>query len=83
MEAAVPFVDEQIRGPYRLWRHEHTFEERDGRTIARDQVDYSVRGGRFINWLLVENDVRRIFEFRQQALSEYFGENPQLQLNPC
>ncbi|MGB9275140.1 MAG: SRPBCC family protein [Terrimicrobiaceae bacterium] len=24
------FVDEERRGPYRLWQHEHLFEERDG-----------------------------------------------------
>ena len=26
------FVDEQRRGPYKFWRHEHTFEECDGGT---------------------------------------------------
>jgi len=34
------FVDEQRRGPYRAWIHEHTFEERGGETIARDRVQY-------------------------------------------
>jgi len=36
------FVDEQRRGPYRLWLHEHTFELRDGGTLCRDHVRYAV-----------------------------------------
>ena len=39
------FVDQQLRGPYRLWHHEHTFEELDGGTLVRDTVDYAVPGG--------------------------------------
>jgi ligand-binding SRPBCC domain-containing protein len=67
------FVDEQLRGPYRYWRHEHTFGEQDGETIARDQVDYSVPGGALIHWLLVKPDVRRIFEYRSQILTRRFA----------
>ena len=68
------FVDEQLRGPYRYWRHEHTFEEKDNETIARDQVDYSVPGGALIHWLLVKSDVRRIFEYRGQILARRFAQ---------
>ena len=39
------FVDEQRRGPYRLWIHEHRFDERDGRTVASDHVRYAVGVG--------------------------------------
>ena len=41
-EPPVRFVDEQLRGPYRLWIHEHEFESRDGGTLVRDYVRYAV-----------------------------------------
>jgi ligand-binding SRPBCC domain-containing protein len=66
------FVDEQLRGPYRRWVHEHTFEESNGGTLCRDHVQYAVWGGRLVDRLLVRRDVRKIFEFRQQRLNELF-----------
>jgi ligand-binding SRPBCC domain-containing protein len=66
------FVDVQVRGPYRRWRHEHTFVERGRRTLARDLVEYAVSGGRLVNGLFVARDLRRIFEYRRRVLSERF-----------
>ena len=34
------FVDEQTRGPFASWRHEHRFEGRHGGTLMTDTVDY-------------------------------------------
>jgi ligand-binding SRPBCC domain-containing protein len=66
------FVDEQLRGPYRQWIHEHTFFERDGGTVARDLVRYAVFGGALINAIFVRHDVERIFAFRRAKLLEQF-----------
>jgi ligand-binding SRPBCC domain-containing protein len=68
------FVDQQLRGPYRLWYHEHTFTERDARTIVRDRVTYAVFGGSLINSLFVAPDIARIFAYRTARLSELFPE---------
>ena len=40
------FVDVQLRGPYILWHHIRTFQERDGGTLCGDVVCYRPRGGR-------------------------------------
>ncbi len=66
------FVDAQVRGPYRQWIHEHTFEEKDGGTLARDHVRYSVWGGSLIRKLFVESDVERIFKYRQERMKKLF-----------
>jgi ligand-binding SRPBCC domain-containing protein len=66
------FIDVQLRGPYRLWHHTHTFEERGGSTLCRDDVRYWPRGGALIDRFFVRRDVERIFAFRRQKLREIF-----------
>jgi ligand-binding SRPBCC domain-containing protein len=68
------FVDEQRRGPYRTWIHEHRFEPRDGGTLVTDTVRYAVLGGALIHHLLVSKDLDRIFNFRQEQLEKIFAE---------
>ena len=67
------FVDEQRRGPYRLWRHEHLFAEQDGATVATDHVCYALWGGRVIDRLFVRKDLNRIFTYRHEQLRAVFG----------
>ena len=67
------FVDQQLRGPYSRWVHTHTFREEDGMTLCEDHVNYAPLGGELMNWLLVERDVRRIFNYRHQKMAEIFG----------
>ena len=67
------FVDQQRRGPYRLWVHEHRFEARDGGTQVVDAVRYAAPGGRLVDWLFVRRDVERIFQFRREALLALFS----------
>jgi ligand-binding SRPBCC domain-containing protein len=64
------FVDAQLRGPYTLWHHTHTFEERAGGTLCTDDVRYRPRGGALANWLFVRRDVERIFHYRKLRLTQ-------------
>jgi ligand-binding SRPBCC domain-containing protein len=70
------FVDEQLHGPYRLWIHEHSFEEIEGGTLAEDHVRYAALGGALVNRLLVARDLRTIFDYRHLRLRDLFGRWP-------
>lgn len=74
-ERPLRFVDEQTRGPYRRWHHEHVFDEVSGGTLCHDVVDYEVYGGPIVNWLFVQRDLVKIFAFRQQKLVELLAAN--------
>ncbi len=67
------FVDEQRRGPYRVWHHEHTFVERDGGTLVGDRVRYAVFGGALVERLFVRRDIATIFAYRHRRLGELFA----------
>lgn len=67
-EPGVCFVDRQIAGPYRWWRHEHRFEAAAEGTRVIDEVEFVPRAA-FVTSALVRRDVGRIFAFRQRSLS--------------
>ena len=67
------FVDEQIKGPFQRWTHEHRFEKSGQGTLCHDRVRYSILGGPIIQRLFVERDVKRIFAFRAAKLTQLFG----------
>ncbi|MCA9609296.1 MAG: SRPBCC family protein [Myxococcales bacterium] len=69
------FVDMQVRGPYRLWRHTHTFEDVEGGTEMRDVVEYEVPFGplgTLARWLFVSRTLERIFDHRAASIAEIF-----------
>jgi len=66
------FVDEQLRGPYRQWIHEHTFEPRADGTLCRDVVKYAVPFDFLLHDVFVRRDVEKIFAYRAEALRKQF-----------
>ncbi len=67
------FVDLQIRGPFRQWRHQHTFEENEGRTLVTDVVDFDLYCRPLTRTALlawIDTDLRAIFAYRRHATAE-------------
>jgi len=66
------FVDVQLRGPYRLWHHTHSFEPDGDGVRVRDVVRYALPLGPLgglANAAFVRRDLARIFDHRQQAVA--------------
>lgn len=66
------FVDQQIRGPYALWHHTHTFtDDSAGGTLMTDTVRYALPLWPLsrIAMPLVERDLDAIFAFRRDEVA--------------
>ena len=70
------FVDEQRFGPYALWHHQHHFKSVDGGIMMTDIVNYAIPYGfigRMANSLFVKKKLKRVFDFREEAIGRLFG----------
>ncbi len=66
------FADVMLKGPYRSWHHVHTFVERDGGTLIRDRIEYSLPMGplgALAHRLFVRRQLEGIFAYRREAVS--------------
>jgi ligand-binding SRPBCC domain-containing protein len=73
------FVDLQLRGPYTLWEHTHSFAERSGETVIRDRVRYALPLGplgELARIALVRRDLERIFDYRLTAIARILRTPP-------
>jgi len=73
------FIDEQRKGPYTLWHHEHRFREIPGGVEMTDIVQYKNPGwiaGRVVNRFFIRSKLRHLFEYRARKTEELFGKWP-------
>jgi ligand-binding SRPBCC domain-containing protein len=69
------FTDIQIKGPYALWEHTHSFKTMDGGVEMTDDLKYKLPFG-FIgtlaHTLFIKKQVEEIFDFRYKKVEEMF-----------
>lgn len=76
VDAPFHFIDLQVKGPYKLWEHQHFFKSIDGGVEMTDIIHYEnpLRLlGTIANYLFVKNKLRKIFEFRFKKVEQLFG----------
>lgn len=70
------FVDLQLSGPYRFWRHTHEFFDHPGGTRMTDRVEYEVPLGPLgvlAREVFVGRTLERIFDYRRDTVADIFG----------
>lgn len=70
------FVDEQVRGPFARWRHEHRFEPEGEGTRVHDRILYAMPlgpAGRLVHRLVVGRQLRAIFRHRERRIAKLLG----------
>ncbi len=75
-EPSQRFVDLQLKGPYKLWHHEHRFIAEGGGTRITDEVQYELPFGilgSIAHTLKVRRDVETIFAYRTEVVNRLFG----------
>lgn len=69
------FADDQERGPYSMWHHEHSFEAAGDEVVMKDKVTYALPYGvvgRLVHFLVVQKKLQGIFNFREEAIRKIF-----------
>jgi ligand-binding SRPBCC domain-containing protein len=70
------FVDEQRKGPYKIWHHEHHFKETEQGILMTDIVSYEIPFGpigKLAHPLLVKKKLEEIFAYRFAMTEAFFS----------
>jgi ligand-binding SRPBCC domain-containing protein len=70
------FADRQLKGPYKIWEHTHTFIQKENGILMIDEVKYKIPLGilgQLAHAIFVKKKVAEIFKFREKALEKIFG----------
>lgn len=71
------FVDEQRKGPYKMWHHEHHFKAVEEGVEVTDIVSYELPLGflgRLAHPILVKSKLEEIFEYRFKKVDALFNQ---------
>lgn len=70
------FVDNQVKGPYKLWHHQHRFTENDQGVLMVDIITYEVSLGiigEIFRQIYIRKKIESIFDFRLDFLEKKFN----------
>jgi len=73
-DPAHSFEDQQVRGPFRSWRHRHVIEPHSDGAVLIDDLEYTPPFGllgRLIDPVVIKPRLRRVFGFRHRVTRDY------------
>jgi len=64
------FEDEQVRGPFRKWRHVHRIEAHPDGAELIDEIDWEMPVGFIARWFVTPR-LKRMFDYRHRVTREW------------
>jgi len=71
------FVDNQLKGPFNFWHHQHFFKEITDGIEMHDIVNYELpfgKIGEIVGLAMVRTQIIKIFSHRRVVIEKQFGE---------
>lgn len=71
------FTDEQVKGPFKTYRHTHRLIPVQGGTLVRDELRYTLPLGSLGVWTagwIVRRQMQQTFDFRKKRMDELFAQ---------
>jgi ligand-binding SRPBCC domain-containing protein len=68
------FEDQQVRGPFRSWRHRHIVEPHPDGAMLIDDIEYTPPFGllgRAVDAIVIKPRLRKVFAFRHRVTRDY------------
>jgi ligand-binding SRPBCC domain-containing protein len=68
------FEDQQVRGPFRSWRHRHIVEPHPDGAVLIDDIEYTPPFGllgRAVDGIVIKPRLRNVFAFRHRVTREW------------
>jgi ligand-binding SRPBCC domain-containing protein len=68
------FEDQQVRGPFRSWRHRHIVEPHPDGAMLIDDIEYTPPFGllgRAVDGIVIKPRLRKVFAFRHRVTREW------------
>lgn len=69
------FTDLQLTGPYKVWKHTHTFATKEDGVLMTDVIQYELPLGwlgKIVEKIIVRDKIKSIFEYRKNILNKIF-----------
>jgi ligand-binding SRPBCC domain-containing protein len=68
------FEDQQVRGPFKRWRHRHIVEPHPDGALLIDDIEYTPPFGilgRIVDLIAIKPRLRKVFAFRHRMTRDY------------
>ena len=71
-------TDKMISGPFKYWKHDHIFTEKNGKTLMTDSLNYELPFGfigKIADKLFLNRMIRKQFEIRHMKTKDILERN--------